>query len=911
MTTEQDRALGRVELSAILSSTMDAIIVVDETHQIVLLNAAAEVMFGCTESDALGSPVERFMPERYRVGHQAMVQLFGESSTTSRRMGELGEIWGLRANGEEFPIEASIGTVEAEGKKLLSVILRDTSMKRAAEASLRESKRMLSTLLGNLPGMAYRCLNDGAWTMQFVSDGCGSLTGYSAKELVEGDVAFGDLIHADDRQRVWEDVQAAVALQARFDLRYRILAKDGTVRWMSEQGVGVAEEGTAVPCLEGIIADVTDLIEAEQGIRSSEEKYRTLASNAAVAIFQTDARGDVEYVNPYWCELTGQSPEEALGTGWTRALHPEEREFFANEWREQTRNAANTTSLTERRLVRPDGSETWAQGTAVPLRDSDGRVTGFLGTLTDITKRRRAEEEVRGRHEALKQLATGAPLDDVFSALVRAAEEAFPNLRCAVLLLDKDRHRFRHCSASDYVCAFDSIEIRENAGPFDPRQRSIVEDVSTHPNWIEHRELARRAGIRACWTEPVVAADGEPLGILAMYDQRPRGPGPDELAFIETTAHLAGIAVEHERASRLLRSSEQRLRAVFNQRTELAGFVTPAGILTDANDRALAMVGAKRSEVVGRPFWDTPWWEHNPALQERLQNAIAAASSGDIVQFEAQHPRMNGEMADIDFSLTPIIDDSGAVWTLFAEGVDISDGRKAARKLRQVERRAHEAEKLASIATLAAGIAHDIGAPMTAILGYAEMMQKSLPDDKNRKRAGIIVEQLNRITELVQALLNIARPDERETRSIDVANVIERSLDFYGDVMRKRGIRVERALASVPAVSGDHNRLQQALLSLLTNAADAMPEGGTLRVSLSSTSDQVEVRIQDTGVGIPQGQIERIFEPFYTTKERGQGTGLGLLAAKGIVDEHFGAISVESSPGLGTTFTICLPASEE
>jgi two-component system NtrC family sensor kinase len=200
---------------------------------------------------------------------------------------------------------------------------------------------------------------------------------------------------------------------------------------------------------------------------------------------------------------------------------------------------------------------------------------------------------------------------------------------------------------------------------------------------------------------------------------------------------------------------------------------------------------------------------------------------------------------------------------------------------------------------------------MTAILGYAEMMQTSLPDDKNRRRAGIIVEQLNRITELVQALLNVARPDEWETTSIDVANVIERSLDFYSEVMRERGIRVERALASVPMVNGDHNRLQQALLSLLINAADAMREGGTLRVSLSSTSDEIEVRIQDTGVGIPPDQLEKIFEPFYTTKERRQGTGLGLLVAKGIVDEHGGTISVESSPGLGATFTICLPVSEE
>ncbi|MDA8620677.1 PAS domain S-box protein [Planctomycetota bacterium] len=914
MATEQDRALGQDELSAILSTTMDAVIVVDEL-QIILFNAAAEAMFGCAESDALGSPVERFMPERYRVGHREMIQLFGERSITSRRMGELGEIWGLRANGEEFPIEASIGMVDAKGRRLLSVILRDVTARRAADSGQRESRRAYSTLLRNIPGMAYRRVNDRAWTMSFVSDGCDALTGYSAKELVEGEVAFGDLIHADDRQRVWKDVRASIAQRAQFDLNYRIHAKDGGVRWVSDKGVGSQEEGADGTHLEGIVVDVTALKMAELEIRSSEEQFRALAMNAAVALFQTDARGNVEYVNPHWCELTGLSPEEALGSGWTRAFHPEERERLASEWAEHTRIAADAVSLTLRRFVRPDGSERWAQGTAVTLRDAGGKVTGFLGTLTDVTERRQAEEKIRGRHEALKQIATGASLGEVLSALVRSAEEVFPDLRCAVLLLDKDKHRLRHCVApslpESYVHAFDGIEIRDNAGPLGVRQRAIVEDVSTHPSWVEHRELARQADIRACWTEPVLSADGGALGLLTMYDRKPRGPEPVELAFIETTAHLAGIAVEHDRANMLLRSSEQSLRAVFNQRTELATLVTPVGILSDANERSLAMIGADRTEVVGRPLWETPWWAHDPALQERLREAIAEASSGEIVRFEAQHPGTNGSLADIDFSLTPITNDNGAVWMLFAEGVDVSAKKKALRKLRRTERRAHEAERLASIATLAAGVAHDIGAPMTAILGYAEMMQTSLPDDKNRRRAGIIVEQLNRITELVQALLNVARPDEWETTSIDVANVIERSLDFYSEVMRERGIRVERALASVPMVNGDHNRLQQALLSLLINAADAMREGGTLRVSLSSTSDEIEVRIQDTGVGIPPDQLEKIFEPFYTTKERRQGTGLGLLVAKGIVDEHGGTISVESSPGLGATFTICLPVSEE
>jgi two-component system NtrC family sensor kinase len=220
-------------------------------------------------------------------------------------------------------------------------------------------------------------------------------------------------------------------------------------------------------------------------------------------------------------------------------------------------------------------------------------------------------------------------------------------------------------------------------------------------------------------------------------------------------------------------------------------------------------------------------------------------------------------------------------------------------------RRAQEVEKLAAIAILTAGIAHDVGAPMTAILGYAEMMQKSLTDEKNQRRAGIIVEQAKRISELIQALLNMARPGVRAFISVGLGQILHKSLEFYREKLRSRGIEVERSFETVPPVAGDPDRLQQVFLNLVINAADAMPDGGTLRVTLRSPdANQVEVRISDTGAGIRPDDLTRIFEPFYTTKERGSGTGLGLIVAKTIIDEHNGVISVESEVGRGTEFTI-------
>jgi len=201
-----------------------------------------------------------------------------------------------------------------------------------------------------------------------------------------------------------------------------------------------------------------------------------------------------------------------------------------------------------------------------------------------------------------------------------------------------------------------------------------------------------------------------------------------------------------------------------------------------------------------------------------------------------------------------------------------------------------------------------VGTPMNVILGYAEMLERSLENPRNKSRAGIIVEQVKRVSALIQTLLNLARPKDAKPVPVDLAVTLDRSIAFFQEKLRNHGIEVERRFAAVPAVQGDPDRLQQVFLNLFVNAADAMRDGGILRVELEAAPDGwVAVRVRDTGVGIPPEAIDRIFEAFYTTKDRGKGTGLGLLVARGIVLDHGGAIEVSSEVGKGTEFLVRLP----
>ncbi len=245
-----------------------------------------------------------------------------------------------------------------------------------------------------------------------------------------------------------------------------------------------------------------------------------------------------------------------------------------------------------------------------------------------------------------------------------------------------------------------------------------------------------------------------------------------------------------------------------------------------------------------------------------------------------------------------------------------NEGQRLAREyetqsitLRTTESRARAAEELASVGALVAGLAHEIGTPMGVIQGHAKLLEGSVSGESATWRLRTIQEQIARISKIIQTLLNMARPNPGAPRvPVELGPLVESCLGFVGEKLRGRGIEPKAQLESAPSVMGDSERLQQLFLNLFLNAADAMPDGGTLSVSVVPVGEEVvEVRVKDTGAGIPAEALERIFEPFYTTKAAGEGNGLGLMVAHEIVVDHGGTIEVISSPGDGAEFVLHFP----
>ncbi len=400
---EKQLLISQLKLEGIIESAMDAIITVDEDQRVQLFNRAAEQMFGCTTRDAIGQPLDRFLPARFRDGHRHHIQAFGQSGATSRKMGKLGTVMGLRSKGEEFPIEASISHIALEGKTFYTVILRDISERKRVEEDLRESQRKLITLVGNLPGFVYRSQNDRDWTFEYVSEGVSDFTGYSVEDyLVQRTISYGANTHPGDRERIWREVQTAVGQHHSFEMIYRILTKSGEIKWAWERGEGIYGPDGTLSYLEGFVTDITERKQAEHLLRQSEERYRRLIAVSPYAILVN--RGDrLIFANDQAIKLFGAvKADEILGKSPLDLFHPDYHAVLRERLHELLEGRSQVPVI-EEKIVRVDGTSIDVEVSAARFTDEEG--PAILVMLRDIGERKRLQEQLR-KTERIAELGT-------------------------------------------------------------------------------------------------------------------------------------------------------------------------------------------------------------------------------------------------------------------------------------------------------------------------------------------------------------------------------------------------------------------------------------------------------------------------------------------------------------------------
>ncbi len=512
----------------------------------------------------------------------------------------------------------------------------------------------------------------------------------------------------------------------------------------------------------------------------------------------------------------------------------------------------------------------------------------------------------------------------VLTELATFIEHLEPDMRASVHLVDRERGVLLHGAApslpAEYNTATAEIVFGESTGSCGTaafrRERVVVTDIATDPLWARYRHLALPHGLRACWSSPFFDSRGTILGTFAMYYATPRGPTEAESGLIDLAASVAGLIVERHRDAERLRDREARLRAIVDNEPECVMVLDLAGRIVQLNPAGLKMIDAQWGEVAGQLALPLVAPEHQPAVGMLVSRALAGRTG--ILEFDIVGRK--GTRRSVETHLVPLTDAQGHVSSIMAVARDVTARRKA-------EAAVLELKKLESIGRLAGGVAHDFNNMLSAILGFTELALYETPADSVvRERLLEIQKAANRSAELTRQLLAFARRETAQPRVVDFNAAVA---GLLGMMHRLVGNQIELVWNPAPDLWGvklDPSQLDQILTSLLVNARDAIDGPGAITVATANITldeafcerhpearpgDFVALTVEDTGCGMSPEMLDRVFEPFFSTKGDRVGTGLGLAAVYGSVRQNGGFILVDSAPGDGATFTIYMPRTDE
>ncbi len=668
-----------------------------------------------------------------------------------------------------------------------------------------------------------------------------------------------------------------------------IIRKDGTRRMM-EWSASLLPGAEGKPAgYRGLGRDVTERIQTQQNLRESEKRYRLLAENLTDVIWVLDMRLKHIYVSPSVENLRGFTPEEAMKQPLEEFLTPDSYrralEILSRELSLETEGQFHQRGWTqsiEVEMLRKDGSTIWTEVKISLLYDEDNRPQGILGITSDITERKKTEEALKKSEEYYRAI-------------------------------------FEHTATANMILAEDTTVLSINAN-FEKTMGYSKKDVENKMSWtrfvvdedlavMKERHKARRI---------------HPESVPSTYEFRgPTQSGDIRSFFLSvdmipgTTNSIASLfdITDRKKAEDDLRQSEERFRDMARLLPETVFEADLNGTLTFVNEPSFDRFGFTRNDMEkGLSLTEVLAPDDRERARANFQKIIRGESSG-LNEYVAQ--KKDKTRFPVMVHTSPIFKEGKTVgFRGFL--IDISE-KKA------MENQLLRAQKLEAIGTLAGGIAHDFNNLLMGILGNISLMLMHIdPGHPFHERLKNMEEYVQKGSDLTRQLLGFARGGKYEVRTTHLGKFAARSAEVFGRTRKEISIH-HTAEKDLWHVEVDRGQMDQVLLNLFVNAWQAMPGGGNLYIAVENAElgaqdvagfgvkpgRFVKLTVRDTGVGMDEATRSRIFEPFFSTKERGRGTGLGLASVYGIIKNHGGFVGVESEKGVGSTFTLHLPASEK
>jgi PAS domain S-box-containing protein len=617
-------------------------------------------------------------------------------------------------------------------------------------------------------------------------------------------------------------------------------------------------------------SDLAERARVQRELENSEARLQQILNNSTAVVFVKDTEGRFLFVNREFARLFHRPPEEFVGkTESGRFGEDVAQAFRANDLLVLQSNAPMEFEET---VPLDDGVHTYIS-IKFPLHDANGTAYAVCGISTDITERKRADEALRISEASYREIFDAAE-DAIFVHDIETGAIVDVNLKA--------------CSTFGYT--------REEFRRLDVGTLGSGERPYTHQDALAL--IARAAAGEELSIEWHGKRKDESLFWHEVYIRRVTIGGKDRVLA------LAHDITDRKTAEAALRASEEQYRAMFNASIDGLALCNADGEIVDTNPALWKIYGYGDGRSSALPPGGWTRQSFGPGL-------IKSVAAGESVCQQVSTHRKDGTPLDVEVHGVPMhYQGMPHVLTITR---DVTERNRVAAELARQRESSYQREKLVALGSLLAGVAHELNNPLSVVVARAVLLEEQ-GDSATQTAALKIRTAAERCARIVRTFLAMARQQRPERGPVAINEVVSAALDMTGYAITTSSIELELDLApDIPPILADADQLHQVLLNLIINAQQSLqdhPGPRQIRVAtrFDSVTDEILVLVADTGLGIPAHLRARIFEPYFTTKPMGVGTGVGLAVSLGIVEAHGGTLTVDCPTEGGAVFTVTLPA---
>ena len=895
MSTKNYRNKGTAK--TLLNLLPEPAVLVDEKGHFLNVNDAFEEMTGLSREELVG---KSFLDMGNLTAESKAVLLENLKKRIQGGSVEPYEVTFKDKAGETRCIEVRGRKVSYAGQPADVVLFHDITRRKENERRLKEYSERMETLVEEKVGEIkdseekFRNLAEESPNMIFINHKggvvyankkCEEITGYTREEFYSPDFNFLSL----NPPEYVEELRSFYARHMRGEdvppYEYVLITRDGKrvnaiittklIEYKGEQAI------------LGIVTDITERKKAEEALKESEERSQAIVANSPIGIATTGIDKRILSANEAFCRILDYTEDELRKLTFKDITHPEDIQKSVEEV--EKLDAGRSFSFTlEKRYIKKDGSVINGKVTVSTVRNQDGKPSLFIAELEDITERKKMEDTLKQERDML--------------------EAVTENIGAGLFLISKD---YRILMANTFFKKLFGKDLEQKTchlrlrGIDKPCSNCGVKKIFGGAETDIREQSAKDQEGKVGW-----------VNIIATPIKDAKG---NVIAALELAVDITKRKITEQESQ----ANNAKFKAINESLMDAVFLFDEEDIITYWNPAAERIFGYTEKEIVGEKINSTlvplRFREDHLKLTAKLAKSENKNIAGEIREVPAL--RKDGTEFPMELSMAPFrlygkrhiaaiardITEQTAIRNKleeYSEGLELTVSARTM-ELREAQGRLLKAERLAAIGELAGMVGHDLRNPLTGIKNAAYFLKKkgaTIPEAQAKEMLEIIDKSIDHSNRIINDLLDYAREMHLELQESSPRSLLNATLL----TMKIPGkIKIRDLTSDENKIRVDPDKIERVFLNLIKNAVDAMPKGGTLEVKSTRTDSNVEISFADTGVGIPEEVLKKIYTPLYTTKA--QGMGFGLAICKRLVEAHGGEISVETAVGKGTTFTITLP----